>query len=127
MRITCTFVDDVYEVAEMLSSQQDVRAVRRRDYIAEPKANGYRSLHVILEVPVHLSDRVETVPVEVQVRTAAMDFRASVEHKARYKYRGDVPAHVAEELNRVAKISSTLDERVKALQGHLTGTASQPA
>lgn len=125
VRITCTFVDDVYEVAQMLSGQQDVRVVRRRDYIAEPKANGYRSLHLILEVPVFLSDRVESVPVEVQIRTAAMDFWASVEHKAMYKYRGDVPAHVAAELSHIAAISSTLDERVTALQAHLTGTGSR--
>ncbi|GIG40136.1 GTP pyrophosphokinase [Cellulomonas phragmiteti] len=116
IRITCSFVSDAYWVADMLSSQPDVEVVRRKDYIAEPKANGYRSLHLIVRIPVFLSDRTEHVPVEVQIRTIAMDFWASVEHKLSYKYRGDVPAHLRTELQQAATTAAELDARMSLLR-----------
>jgi len=85
IRVICNFVDDIYSVEKMLLSQSDVTLVKRRDYIANPKENGYRSLHIVVKVPVFLSNRTEMVPVEIQLRTIAMDYWASLEHMLRYK------------------------------------------
>jgi putative GTP pyrophosphokinase len=85
IRVICNFIDDIYEMEKMLLKQSDVTLVKRKDYIAEPKENGYRSLHLIVKVPVFLSDRTEDVPVEIQLRTIAMDYWASLEHMLRYK------------------------------------------
>ncbi|NEC93694.1 GTP pyrophosphokinase family protein, partial [Streptomyces sp. SID12501] len=115
IRITCSFVSDAYWVADMLASQPDVEVVRRKDYIAEPKANGYRSLHLIVRIPVFLSDRTEHVPVEVQIRTIAMDFWASVEHKLSYKYHGALPEDLRTELLDAAVTGAELDARMGRL------------
>lgn len=85
IRVICNFIDDIYIMEEMLLKQQDIKLVKRKDYIAKPKENGYRSLHIIVKVPVFLSDRVELIPVEIQMRTVAMDYWASLEHSLRYK------------------------------------------
>jgi putative GTP pyrophosphokinase len=85
IRVICNFVDDIYAMEDMLLKQSDVTLVKRKDYIAEPKENGYRSLHLVVKVPVFLSDRTEDVPVEIQLRTVAMDYWASLEHMLRYK------------------------------------------
>ena len=119
LRITCSFISDVYEVAAMLTAQPDLTVVSRKDYIAAPKPNGYRSLHLLLEVPVFLSNRVEPVRVEAQLRTVSMDLWASLEHKAAYKFDGAVPDAVAAELRRAADVTRTLDERVEALRGDI--------
>jgi putative GTP pyrophosphokinase len=121
VRVVCSFVSDVYTVAEMLTRQQDVKLLQTKDYIAEPKANGYRSLHLIVEIPVFLSDRVVTVPVEVQLRTVAMDFWASLEHKIHYKYEQDVPAHLRDELTAAAHDAARLDERMERLHAQIHG------
>lgn len=91
VRITCSFAHDVYRVRDMLCSQEDLTLVEEKDYIREPKPSGYRSLHLIVKVPVFLSSRVEIVPVEVQIRTIAMDFWASLEHKIHHKLAGRCP------------------------------------
>ncbi|MEU8235488.1 GTP pyrophosphokinase family protein [Actinoplanes sp. NPDC048967] len=119
VRITCSFISDVYSVADMLTRQPDVKVLRTRDYIRQPKPNGYQSLHLILEIPVFLSDRVELVPVEVQIRTAAMDFWAGLEHKIHYKYRGDIPAGLVEELQEAATVAGNLDKKMERLRGEL--------
>ncbi|MEU8612738.1 hypothetical protein AB0C29_32585 [Actinoplanes sp. NPDC048791] len=119
VRITCSFISDVYSVADMLTRQPDVKVLRTRDYIRHPKPNGYQSLHLILEIPVFLSDRVELVPVEVQIRTAAMDFWAGLEHKIHYKYRGDIPAGLVEELQEAATVAGNLDKKMERLRGEL--------
>lgn len=119
VRITCTFITDVYDVAAMLSRQEDLTVIRTRDYIAQPKLNGYKSLHLIVSVPVFLSDRVKPVCVEVQLRTVAMDFWASLEHKARYKYRGTVPSSVADELRRAGEVTTELDESIERLRADI--------
>lgn len=116
IRITCSFESDAYWVADMLSRQPDVEVVERKDYIAQPKANGYRSLHLIVRIPVFLSDHTEHVPVEIQIRTIAMDFWASVEHKLSYKYRGDVPEHLRTELLAAATTAAELDARMGRLR-----------
>ena len=121
VRIVCSFVSDVYTVAEMLTRQQDVTLLQTKDYIAEPKPNGYRSLHLIVEIPVFLSDRVVAVPVEVQLRTVAMDFWASLEHKIHYKFEEDVPATLRDELTAAATDAARLDERMERLHSQIHG------
>jgi putative GTP pyrophosphokinase len=116
VRITCSFISDVYSITAMLTGQQDVRVLRTRDYIEHPKPNGYQSLHLVLEIPVFLSDRVEPVPIEVQIRTAAMDFWAGLEHKINYKYRGEIPARLLDELRDAATVADNLDKRMERLR-----------
>ncbi len=124
VRITCSFVADAYWIADMLTSQPDVTVVEVKDYIVEPKPNGYQSLHVIVQVPVYLSDRTEQVYVEVQIRTIAMDFWASLEHKIYYKYEGEIPARLREELRQAALVADHLDRTMARLHdevSHLDG------
>jgi putative GTP pyrophosphokinase len=116
IRITCSFVSDAYWIAEMLSTQADLRLLTTKDYIANPKPSGYRSLHLIVEVPVFLSRTVEHVPVELQIRTIAMDFWASMEHKLHYKYRTEIPPHIAAEIDDAARVAAELDERMGRLR-----------
>ena len=115
VRVTCSFVSDTYRVRDLLAGQADVTVLEERDYIAHPKPNGYRSLHLLTRVPVFLSDRTEYVPVEVQIRTIAMDFWASLEHKIYYKYDGAVPETMLDELRAAASVATTLDLRMEAL------------
>ena len=116
IRITAPFISDLYWVAEMLSRQPDLTVREVKDYVANPKPNGYRSLHLILSVPVFLSERTEHVTVELQVRTMAMDFWASIEHKLNYKYDRDIPGHLAAELTDAAALAADLDERMGRLR-----------
>ncbi|TWP51975.1 GTP pyrophosphokinase family protein [Lentzea tibetensis] len=115
VRVICPFVSDVYRVEQMLRRQHDVEIMRTKDYIASPKPNGYRSLHLIVRIPVFLSDRVENVKVEVQLRTIAMDFWATLEHKLFYKYDDQIPSDFADELSSTAAIAAQLDERMESL------------
>lgn len=85
IRVICFYLDDVYDVAEMILAQRDVTLIKQKDYISEPKHNGYRSLHLILSVPIYFSGQIEQVETEVQIRTIAMDFWASLEHRLKYK------------------------------------------
>lgn len=129
VRVTCSFVSDVYRVFDMLTGQPDLTVLQVKDYVAAPKPNGYRSLHALVEVPVHLSDRTVPVTVEVQFRTVAMDFWASLEHKIYYKYSAEVPASMREQLLAAATTAANLDERMEFLHrrlhgdGHLRGEA----
>lgn len=115
VRITCSFAHDVYRVRDMLCSQEDLTLVQEKDYIREPKESGYRSLHLIVEVPVFLSSRVEVVPVEVQIRTIAMDFWASLEHKIHYKLAGEVPEDLRRRLISAADTAAAMDTEMEAL------------
>ncbi|MFC9834026.1 GTP pyrophosphokinase family protein [Rhodococcus sp. NPDC127530] len=115
IRITCSFIQDAYRISDLLTGQQDITLVEVKDYIAEPKPNGYRSLHLIVEVPVFMSDRVESVRVEIQIRTVAMDFWASLEHKIYYKYDKAVPAALLDELKDAADVARNLDVKMEAL------------
>jgi putative GTP pyrophosphokinase len=121
IRIVCSFVSDVYTVADMLTRQPDINLVQTKDYIAKPKENGYRSLHLIVEIPVFLSDRVVAVPVEVQLRTVAMDFWASLEHKIYYKHNPDVPEVLRDELVAAAEDAARLDQRMERLHRDIHG------
>jgi putative GTP pyrophosphokinase len=115
IRIVCSFISDVYLVMEMLTRQPDVELVLVKDYIKNPKPNGYKSLHLIVDTPVHMSDRISTARVEIQLRTVAMDFWASLEHKIYYKYDEAVPAALRRELTSAAEIANRLDEKMELL------------
>lgn len=115
LRITCSFVEDIYRVCTMLQNQTDIHVVEIKDYIKHPKPNGYRSLHMIIQVPVFMSDRRELVYVEIQIRTIAMDFWASLEHKIFYKYEGAVPEPLLQELKDAADSATALDQKMENL------------
>ncbi|MEV7619048.1 GTP pyrophosphokinase family protein [Microbacterium sp. NPDC089321] len=115
VRVTCSFVSDVYRLFDLLTQQDDVTVRIVKDYIADPKPNGYRSLHAIVEVPVFLSTGPVSIPVEVQFRTIAMDFWASLEHKIHYKFAGRVPAHLVQSLTDAADAACELDQRMERL------------
>lgn len=119
IRITCSFVSDVYWIADMLRGQQDLEVLAVKDYIAHPKPNGYRSLHLIIQVPVYLSSHTELVPVELQLRTIAMDFWASTEHKLSYKYREQLPEHLRAELDDAARVAADLDTRMERMRDEI--------
>ncbi|PJJ55584.1 GTP pyrophosphokinase [Compostimonas suwonensis] len=119
VRITCSFVSDTYRVFDMLTSQHDIRLVAVKDYIKNPKPNGYKSLHAIVEVPVFLSDGVVPVLVEVQIRTIAMDFWASLEHKIYYKYDQQVPQELLDDLREAAETASRLDRKMERLHDEI--------
>ena len=115
VRIICSFTSDIYRIAEMIENQKDIKVISVKDYITYPKASGYKSYHMIVTVPVYLSDRIVDTMVEIQIRTVAMDFWASLEHKIHYKFEGNVPAHIKEELVACASMVSDLDVRMKSL------------
>lgn len=116
IRITCSYIQDIYEISEMLQKQKDIEVVEVKDYIKEPKPNGYRSLHIIIQIPIFMSDRMENVYVELQIRTIAMDFWASLEHKIYYKYNKEIPDHINVELKEAAETAAHLDEKMEKLQ-----------
>lgn len=115
VRVICSFISDVYWIAEMLSAQDDLSVIEVKDYIAAPKPNGYRSLHLIVQVPVFLSESTENVLVEIQIRTVAMDFWASLEHKIEYKFGSSTPEHLLDELTHAATRASELDETMQRI------------
>lgn len=115
IRIICSFTSDIYRIAEMISDQRDIHVIAVKDYITYPKASGYRSYHLIVTVPVYLSDRIVDTKVEIQIRTVAMDFWASLEHKIHYKFEGDAPEHIKNGLIECSRMVSDLDARMLAL------------
>ncbi|MBQ8382377.1 MAG: GTP pyrophosphokinase family protein [Clostridia bacterium] len=115
IRIVCCYIDDVYRVADMLLAQTDIELVKSQDYIKIPNYNGYRSLHLDLKVPVFLSERTEKVTVEVQIRTVAMDFWASLEHDLRYKSDKDIPASIGEDMLRCANEIAEIDAKMQSI------------
>ena len=128
VRVTCSFTTDVYRLFEMLTGQSDITVHTVKDYIAHPKPNGYRSLHALVEVPVFLSDSVEHVMVELQFRTIAMDFWASLEHKIYYKFQNAPPPGVLEHLAQAAETAHRLDSLMEDLHRQVhAADASRPA
>ena len=115
IRVVCSYIDDVYAVAEMLPRQSDVRLVQTQDYIQHPNFNGYRSLHLDIQIPIYLSDHTEHVNVEVQLRTVAMDFWASLEHDLRYKSQKDIPARISQEMWDAAQAIASIDRQMQAI------------
>ncbi|MEG2570230.1 MAG: GTP pyrophosphokinase family protein [Clostridia bacterium] len=116
VRVVCPFINDVYTVAEMLTSQDDITVIEKKDYIRSPKANGYRSYHLILEVPVFLSNSKLIVRTEVQIRTVAMDFWASLEHQMRYKKELQNSGEISEELRVCAENIAATDVKMMAIR-----------
>ncbi|MFX0109240.1 GTP pyrophosphokinase family protein [Bacillus pumilus] len=116
VRIICSFIQDIYNIMDVLRQREDLKILEVKDYIQHPKPNGYRSLHLIVEIPVYLTNRVEHVRVEIQVRTIAMDFWASLEHKIYYKLQNDVPHQLTDELKEAADIAHYLDEKMQNIK-----------
>ena len=129
VRVVCSYIDDVYRVAEMLERQTDIEIVKRQDYISTPNYNGYRSLHLDIRMPVYLSDRTEYVTAEIQIRTIAMDFWASLEHDIRYKVdKAKLPEGINEEMlecsGKIAEIDRQMQDmyrRIKAAEKNADG------
>lgn len=115
VRIICSFTSDIYRIASSISNQDDVTVLRVKDYIANPKPNGYMSYHMIVSIPIFLTNDVIDTKVEIQIRTIAMDFWASLEHKIYYKFEGKAPAGIKDELKECANIISFLDEKMLSI------------
>ena len=130
IRVVCSFPEDIYLLAKCLLQQDDIRLIEKKDYIKHPKENGYRSLHLIVAVPIFLQNEKREMKVEVQLRTIAMDFWASLEHKVRYKKNipADETERLAQELTECAKISAELDQRMQDIRTRLAvAEAEHPA
>lgn len=130
VRVICCYVDDIFRIANALLSQDDVSLVEKKDYIESPKENGYRSLHIVVDLPVYLSEGKVYVPVEIQIRTVAMDFWASLEHGIRYKRPSEVPQFINDELRACADIIAAMDDRMfqifQAIQDLNAGKSDLP-
>ena len=125
IRIICSFTSDIYRIAEMIREQKDLKILSVKDYITYPKASGYKSYHMLVSVPVYLSDRMVDAKVEIQIRTVAMDFWASLEHKMHYKFEGDAPEHIRNELIECAKMVADLDARMLSINEEISELGSQ--
>lgn len=115
IRVICSFTSDIYRIAEMISNQSDIKVISVKDYIVNPKPSGYKSYHMLVTVPVYLSDRIVDTKVEIQIRTVAMDFWASLEHKIKYKYDENLPKNISKELIECSKIVNKLDKKMSNL------------
>ena len=118
VRVICNYVSDVYKI-DLLIKQSDIKLIAKKDYIKHPKENGYRSLHLVVEVPIFLAEKVQPTTVEIQIRTIAMDFWASLEHHLRYKADNEVPDGVRDELIECAKTISNLDYKMQGIHEEL--------
>ena len=127
IRIICSFTQDIYRIADMLAKQSDLRVVELTDYITHPKVSGYRSYHMLVAVPVHLSDRVVDIIVEVQIRTIAQDFWASLEHKIYYKFEGSAPEYISKDLRACAEFVAELDDKMLSLNEAIQSEALRKA
>lgn len=119
IRIICSFTSDIYRIAGLIARQDDVAVLKLKDYLKNPKENGYKSFHMIISVPIYLSTGTENVKVEIQIRTIAMDFWASLEHKIYYKFEGNAPRHIYDELKKCAEIIDSLDQRMLRLNDEI--------
>lgn len=127
IRVICSYIDDIYEIAEALLKQDDVTLVERKDYIKNPKPNGYRSLHLIVSIPVYFAERKKQVNVEVQIRTIAMDFWASLEHQIKYKQVIPEQAEVVDRLRKCAEVIASTDEEMLALRRKIEQAEDAPS
>lgn len=116
IRIMCQFVEDIYEVAELIKERKDFKVILIRDYIRHHKPSGYRSYHMVIEYPVQRVKDVESVIVEVQIRTLAMNFWATIEHSLNYKYQGEYPSHILERLERASEAAFMLDQEMSEIR-----------
>lgn len=115
IRVICSFTSDIYHIAEMIRNQNDIKVISVKDYIISPKESGYKSFHMIVSVPIYLSDSVVDTKVEIQIRTVAMDFWASLEHKMNYKLDKNAPEKIKHELYECAQMVSLLDDKMLRL------------
>jgi putative GTP pyrophosphokinase len=115
VRIVCSFTSDIYRMADMIGRQSDITVISIKDYMKYPKESGYKSYHMIVSLPIFLSDRKVETKVEIQIRTIAMDFWASLEHKIYYKFEGHAPEYISHDLQECSKIVSELDEKMLML------------
>lgn len=119
IRVICYYVDDIYTIAKLLKKQDDLTVIKEVDYIKNPKANGYRSLHLVVEIPVFFVNRVEKIAVEIQIRTMAMNFWASLEHQLRYKSEGEIPKFIASELKECSESIANSDLQMQKIHSFL--------
>lgn len=119
IRVICSFTSDIYRIADMIRNQSDIKVIAVKDYLLNPKSSGYKSYHMLVTVPVYLSDRIVDTKVEIQIRTVAMDFWASLEHKINYKFEGNAPAYIKNELIECSKMVSELDRRMLSLNNEI--------
>ena len=115
VRLICSFTSDIYRLAGMIGNQSDLKVLSIKDYIKNPKESGYKSYHMLVSVPIFLSDSVVDTKVEIQIRTIAMDFWASLEHKIYYKFEGNAPEYISRDLRECADMVSALDEKMLSL------------
>jgi len=115
IRVICNYIDDIYKISELLLKQDDIELIREKDYISEPKESGYRSLHIVVIVPVFLAEKTEKIPVEIQIRTIAMDTWASLEHELKYKRNGELSLEAQEELKQCAREIVNIDEKMQKI------------
>lgn len=127
VRVVCSFPEDIYLLADCLLRQDDIRLVEKKDYIQKPKESGYRSLHLIVAVPIFLQNEKREMKVEVQLRTIAMDFWASLEHKIYYKFEGNAPDYLEQELKACADMADMLDNKMFSLNQAITKIAEEQA
>lgn len=125
VRITCSFTSDIFRLADMIRDQKDIKVLSTKDYITSPKPSGYRSYHMIISVPVYFSDKIKDVKVEIQIRTVAMDFWASLEHKINYKFEGNAPQHIKEELIECSEMIANLDAKMLSLNEEILEIEAQ--
>lgn len=125
VRVICSFTSDIYRIAEMIINQNDIKVISVKDYILHPKPSGYKSYHLIVTVPIFLSDRIVDTKVEIQIRTVAMDFWASLEHKIHYKFEGNAPEHIKRELIECANMVSELDAKMLSLNEQVQELANE--
>lgn len=125
IRVICSFTSDIYRIADMIRNQSDIKVIAVKDYIDHPKSSGYKSYHMLVSVPVYLSDRIVDTKVEIQIRTVAMDFWASLEHKIHYKFEGNAPAYIKNELIDCARMVSDLDAKMLQLNEEVLGLSGE--
>lgn len=125
VRIVCSFTSDIYRIAEMIGKQNDLTVIYVKDYIRNPKPSGYKSFHMLVSVPIFLGEEVVDTKVEIQIRTIAMDFWASLEHKIYYKFEGHAPEYISQELRECAQIVSELDLKMLQLNEEIAKAKNQ--
>lgn len=125
IRIICTFVDDVYDVVEMIKKYDDIEVINEKDYIKNPKENGYRSYHLIIKIPLNIAGEIHKVYLEIQIRTIAMDFWSSLEHQMKYKKDIQNPKMIAEELKKCAEQIATTDINMMAIRNMINKERKQ--
>lgn len=119
VRVICNYIEDIYRIAKLLTDQDDITILRVKDYIKNPKENGYRSLHIVVQVPIFLAEKKQPIPVEIQIRTIAMDFWASLEHELRYKAADQMSIDIQQELSDCADTITGLDLKMQMIHNRV--------